>query len=83
MSIILSGNQYILDKESESKIVELAIASLKERHTAEYQSSLEKFREIVFLQEVAKQQRYLETRHPEQVDQIYNLRAILNHERCR
>ena len=83
MSIILSGNQYVLDKESENKIIELAVSSLKERHLSEYQSSLEKFREIVFLQEAAKQKKYLETRHPEQVDQIRNLRAILNHERHR
>ena len=81
MGIMLSGNNYVLDKDSEGKILEMAMADLKERHSDEYKMSLERFREIVFLQEVAKQKKYLENRHPEQVDQIYNLRAILNHER--
>jgi hypothetical protein len=81
MGIMLSGSRYVLDKESEDKILELATTDLKDRHSGEYQKSLERFREIVYLQEVAKQKKYLETRHPEQVNQIYNLRAILNHER--
>lgn len=83
MSITLSGGNYVLDKDSENKILELAANNLKERHKEEYEQSLQKFRELVYLQEVAQYKRYLETRHPEQVNQIYDLRAILNHERSK
>ena len=81
MSIMLSGSNYILDKESEDHIIVLAEKALKDAHKDEYNRNLLKFREIVFVQEVAKMKKFLETRHPEQVNAIVHLRAILNHEK--
>jgi len=81
MGIKLSGNTFILDQESENQIVELSINALKSSHKEEYESNLSKFRGIVFKQEVARMKKYLETKHPEEVNMIFRLRAILNHER--
>jgi len=81
MSIILSGGNFVIDKESEDKIVELADKALKEKYADEYLELLRKFRQIIFLQEVASFKSFLEHKHPEQVNDIYHLRAILNHER--
>lgn len=81
MGITFSGNQYVLDGESEDRIKELAFEAVMKRHQEEYEQNLTKFRDIVFRQEVASMKRYLETKHPEQVDSIIRLRGILNHER--
>jgi hypothetical protein len=81
MGIILSGESFVLDEASERKIVELAKHALREKHCEEYDGLLKKFRNIIFLQEVTGYKKYLEHRHPEQVNQIFHLRAILNHQR--
>ena len=83
MGIIFSGNNFILDDESEKKIVELSTNDVKDKHKDEYSLSLRRFREIVYLQEIANLKYFLESKHPEQVEQIYRLRAILNHERIK
>jgi len=81
MGIILLDGNFILDQESEKKIIELADKTLKEKYADEYDYLLKKFRDIVFFQEVASYKNYLEHRHPEQVNQIDHLRSILNNKR--
>ena len=83
MGIIFTGGRDILDKDSEDHIAFLAVDALKKNHDEELQLNFQKFRGIVFKQEVAKQKRFLETKHPEQVDAIFRLRGILNHERIK
>ena len=81
MGVIMSGNQFVLDQEAETRIVNLAAETLRNKYSEEYLTLLDKFRKIVFCQEIANFKRFLETRHPEQVSQILRLREILNHER--
>ena len=81
MSVIDSGGKFILDSASEEHIKKLANDALKQNHADEHQELLRKFRDIVYIQEVASLKKFLEIRHPEQVNQIYRLREILNHQR--
>ena len=79
MGILFSGNRYVLDEDSEDQIKEISAKAVMDAHKGEYESNLLKFRNVVYKQEVAKMKRYLETKHPEEVDQIIRLRGILNH----
>jgi len=81
MGIVLSGGNFVLDLESEKNIIELSDQALKKKYSDEYDGLLKKFREIIFLQEVASFKNFLEHKHPEQVNNIFHLRSILNHER--
>ena len=81
MGIIYSGGKYLLDQESEEEIIRLSIDAVLKSHREELDQQKQQFAQIVFKQEVAKMKRYLETKHPEQVDSIIRLRGILNHER--
>jgi len=82
MGILYSGGKYVLDQDSEINIKELSTKAVMDAHKDEYEANLLKFRDIVFKQEVASMKRYLETKHPDQVDSIIRLRGILNHERA-
>ncbi len=81
MGLIILGGNIELDKEAEDRIVELADKALKEKHAEEHERNLQQFRGIVFRQEVASMKKYLERRHPDQVNTISRLRSILNNER--
>lgn len=81
MGLTILGGHIELDREAEDRIVELADKALKDKYAEEYQRNLQQFRDIVFRQEVASMKKYLERKHPDQVNTITRLRAILNNER--
>lgn len=83
MGIVYSGGKYLLDQESEEEIIRLSVDAVLKGHADELENQKQRFSQIVFKQEVAKMKRFLETKHPEQVDSIIRLRGILNHERAR
>lgn len=81
MGLTILGGNIELDKDAENRIIELADKALKDKYSEEYQRYLQQFRDIVFRQEVALMKKYLEQKHPDQVNTIFRLRAILNNER--